>query len=373
MTNLSIVTKSRSEQVYDRLLGLITGPSAVVEDRLQPVRTLSERFGTSAATVQRAMARLEQEGRLLRRQGSGTFIASPEPRVDLKRSVALCIEVGADVFGELANALLEHLHREHRPVSLVDTCHSETPGVLARLVPAETSCFVIHGTQHALARFSDSSLHNKPVVGLLDWETDHDFGPVSKVLCDYDAGATAVADHLWGLGHRRLLIVGTGSQIWGIDHPEHTLSTLPNAAVTAWIKRGGTYTTLKSFDGAPGTTALNTADCLALFDGASPPTAIFGLRDTEANLAQRILRQHRPRLAEHTAVVGYYDTPWAVSACPAITAVNVNVAEVARLAAKRIADIEAGAPIPSRPSYVKPRLIVRESSLRAQHQGGTRR
>ncbi len=370
MTNLSIVTKSRSEQVYDRLLGLITGPSAVVGDRLQPVRTLSERFGTSAATVQRAMARLEQEGRLLRRQGSGTFIASPGPRTDLTRSVALCIEVGADVFGELANALLDYLHGEHRPVSLVDTLHCEAPGLLSRLVPAETNCFVIHGTQHALARLSDSSLHGKPIVGVLDWETDHDFGPVSKVLCDYDAGTTAVADHLWELGHRRLLIVGTGSQIWDIEHPERMHSTLPNAAVTAWMKRGGTYTTLKSFDSAPGTTALNAAECLGLFDGATPPTAIFGLRDTEANLAQRILRQHRPRLADQTAVIGYYDTPWAASAYPAITAVNVNVAEVARLTAKRIADIEAGEPVSTRPTYVTPRLIVRESSMRAKSEGG---
>jgi GntR family transcriptional regulator len=49
---------------------------------LPPERVISERMQLSRVTVRRALENLVQEGLLTRRQGSGTFVADPPPRVE---------------------------------------------------------------------------------------------------------------------------------------------------------------------------------------------------------------------------------------------------------------------------------------------------
>lgn len=51
-------------------------------DALPPERDISEDCGVSRVTVRKAIDQLVEEGRLLRRQGSGTFVASPVKRMD---------------------------------------------------------------------------------------------------------------------------------------------------------------------------------------------------------------------------------------------------------------------------------------------------
>jgi len=55
------------------LTGVMTPGTAV-----PPERELAQRFGTSRTTVRQALAELAVEGRLLRMQGKGTFVAKPK-------------------------------------------------------------------------------------------------------------------------------------------------------------------------------------------------------------------------------------------------------------------------------------------------------
>lgn len=362
MSNLAIVTRSRLEQVYDRLHELIRSPEMSIGARLQSQRELARRFGTSAPTVQRAMNQLVAEGLLVRRQGAGTFVAQPGPALDLDRSVALCIEVGADVYGDLANQLLRYLHDRNWPVSLFDTSHKKTPQLFDQLATTRASCLVIHGNSHLLKAVEGVDFGGKPIIGVIDWETEREFGQVSRVLCDYRLGAEMVVEHLWKLGHRRLLITGTETQIWFARNPEQAPSALPAASVRAWERLGGEVRFLASSEGPAGAQYEPTR-LYPLFEARHGCTAVFALRDTEANAVQRCLRR-RLHLIGRFALVGYYDTPWSLSADPPITAVNLNIAEVARLAAKRIAAVQAGEAPPMEPVYVEPRLIVRGTSLR---------
>lgn len=62
--------------IRDEILDLVDDLS--VGDALPPERTLAPRFGVSRMTLRRAVEELVREGRLVRRQGAGTFVAEPK-------------------------------------------------------------------------------------------------------------------------------------------------------------------------------------------------------------------------------------------------------------------------------------------------------
>lgn len=65
----------RYRQVYQYVLDLIADEDLQPGDRLPTAASLAERTGVSLISVRRGLAELEQEGRIIRHQGLGTFIA----------------------------------------------------------------------------------------------------------------------------------------------------------------------------------------------------------------------------------------------------------------------------------------------------------
>lgn len=64
--------ESIREAMRDRIAGLAVG------DALPPERQLSEEFGVARMTLRRAIDELVREGYLVRRHGSGTYVAEPK-------------------------------------------------------------------------------------------------------------------------------------------------------------------------------------------------------------------------------------------------------------------------------------------------------
>jgi len=62
-------------QIAERLLGQIASGELRPGERLPPERRLSETLGVNRLTLRQALSKLELEGHLDRRQGSGTFVA----------------------------------------------------------------------------------------------------------------------------------------------------------------------------------------------------------------------------------------------------------------------------------------------------------
>jgi len=363
---LTIEKRSRVEQVYDRLRELVAGDGLAVGDRLQPVRALAQRFGVSVPTVQRAIGQLVEEGLLESRPGSGVYVSSSHAPLSLEQAVALCMEVGADVFGELATRLLHGVQGRSCFATLVDISSAKGDELLQRMSHTDASCLVIHGNGHfPFDVLQDPTFRRKPIIGVIDWDTDLPLPGVHRVLTDFPAAGEMVADHLWALGHRRLLVVGTQTQVQGIVSTEAWHSPVGRGVTMAWAKRGGQWQSLSSVC-QDDTEHMDEASLLARFAGPDAPTAIVGLRDREAHLAQRLLRRHRPELAERLALVGYYDTPWAVASDPPLTAVNLNLPELARATLAVLDPILAGRRPPPTTTLVPPRLIVRDTSIAAQ-------
>lgn len=67
------------ERIREDLAVQIASGVFAVSSRIPSETELAERYGVTRMTVRNAVARLVQEGQLVRRQGSGTFVAEREP------------------------------------------------------------------------------------------------------------------------------------------------------------------------------------------------------------------------------------------------------------------------------------------------------
>ncbi len=80
-----------SDNVYDQLLGDIIAAKISVGERLPAETLLAQRFAVSRPVVREALLRLQNDGVVVSRQGSGSYVQrSPSPRAgELTRQVSL--------------------------------------------------------------------------------------------------------------------------------------------------------------------------------------------------------------------------------------------------------------------------------------------
>lgn len=84
----------RAEEALGRLLDSRQGG-----DRLPPEPDLARRMGVSRSTLREAMRSFEEKGRIVRKQGVGTFITGPHPVIDAGLEVLRSIESLASSIG----------------------------------------------------------------------------------------------------------------------------------------------------------------------------------------------------------------------------------------------------------------------------------
>ena len=69
----------RYEEALEAIEAMISGDGLAEDGRLPTERELSERLGIGRRVLRRALGRLEQDGRIVRHQGRGTFVAGVDP------------------------------------------------------------------------------------------------------------------------------------------------------------------------------------------------------------------------------------------------------------------------------------------------------
>jgi hypothetical protein len=215
---------------------------------MTPMKKLAEIFGTSVPTVKRALDRLEAEGMVRKRHGSGTFVASPHPPLSMSNTVGLCIESSSDVWGELAALLLWQLHSDGRTTTLFDTSHPQADALLTQAWYSDMQCMIVHATRFVSeTRLENLADSGKQLFGVVDWQLPPDVPFAARVLSDYRHGCELVCRHLRELGHQHILIIGTEMQIYFLRYPEMDLSTsLPRTMREIWEAEGGTWQALNS-------------------------------------------------------------------------------------------------------------------------------
>ena len=182
--------------------------------------------------------------------------------------------------------------------------------------------------------------------------TSRRHGDHLSVTCDDVLGGRLAAEHLLALGHRDLAVVaGEPYASTGQDRTrgfldvcrEHGVEVPPSRVV-----HGG-------FDVAGGR-----AGAEQILAGGGLPTAVFAVNDFAAIGVMGSLREHRLRVGEDVAVVGFNDVPIAKELPVPLSTVRSPLREMGALAVTSLIDRLGGRPTGS--ARLQPKMIVRASS-----------
>jgi DNA-binding LacI/PurR family transcriptional regulator len=171
------------------------------------------------------------------------------------------------------------------------------------------------------------------------------------VIPDYQAGARAATEHLLGLGHRRIAVLGAAvSYPFGWQTVEGYTEALTTAAIgadPALVRR-----TEISVEAA-------TAASRGLLALPEPPTALFAVTDAMAIGALRAARECGVRVPEQLAVVGMDDIEMSAYTDPPLTTVRIAKDAMGRLAAGWLISLIEGEATSQAAPAVPAELVVR--------------
>jgi LacI family transcriptional regulator len=185
---------------------------------------------------------------------------------------------------------------------------------------------------------------------------DHYSTVADSVETDEEQATAVVADHLLGLGHRRIACLSsreTPTQTWAVKRRssfEQAVEKCAGARVKSWHLN------------EQGSNALEVARQLLRDD--LKPTAVFAVTDHEASAVHRAAAELGRKIPEQLSLVGFADLDFAATMDPPLTTMRQKPYEIGRLAAELIMDRIAGETDDDGPTTIKvdAELVVREST-----------
>ena len=196
------------------------------------------------------------------------------------------------------------------------------------------------------------NLGSMPTV-LLD--TRDTLGVFPTVGIDNYGGAVAMVEHLVDAGHR---------QIAFIAGPEHNFDAIERLrgyreALAQRLPRSKPRVLQGDFGEASGH-----ASGRALLTAKPKPDAVFAANDMMALGCLFAFNQAGIKVPQDIALAGFDDIPLARLVVPALTTVQVRIAELGGSAARMLLALGDARPSAARRILLPPQLIVRESSVR---------
>ena len=185
---------------------------------------------------------------------------------------------------------------------------------------------------------------------------DHYSTVADSVETDEEQATTVVADHLLGLGHKRIACLSsreTPSQTWAVKRRssfEKAVKRHAGASVKSWRLN------------AQGNNGLEVA--IEVLRDAFRPTAVFAASDHEAMFIYKAAGQLGLRIPQDLSIVGFADLDFAVTMDPPLTTMRQKPFVIGSLAARLIMDRIDDSILDKGPTIVKvgAELIVRGST-----------
>ncbi|MBT2384121.1 LacI family DNA-binding transcriptional regulator [Streptomyces sp. ISL-11] len=190
-----------------------------------------------------------------------------------------------------------------------------------------------------------------------DGEAVH--GAISTLWADDTGAMASVVGHLHALGHRRV------THIAGLPELAHTRRRMACLRAEA-ARRGLSDVTSVTTDYSDAQGAEATRRVLA---AGRPPTAIVYDNDVMAVAGLAVAAELGVPVPDGLSIIAWDDSVLCRSTHPALTALSRDTAAFGRHAAERLLSLLDGGP-PERVQDATPRLVRRESTMRAREDGG---
>ncbi|WP_199422879.1 LacI family DNA-binding transcriptional regulator [Actinotalea solisilvae] len=180
-----------------------------------------------------------------------------------------------------------------------------------------------------------------------------DDSTVSVGSANFSGGVQATR-HLLELGHRRIAFAG-GAPTFppSAERLQGYLSTL---------RAGGVDVDEALVRSQAHTFQAGVAMADRLLDLPRPPTAVFAASDSIALGVLASAQRHGLRVPQDLSVVGFDDSPAAVSSVPPLTTVRQPVAEMGRVALRTLLQLARGEAVDSHHVELATTLVVRDST-----------
>jgi LacI family transcriptional regulator len=341
--------------------------------RLDDERKQAEQLGVSRWTVQAALAELEADRLIERRQGSGTYVVDKPARATRKRRERVAIvtvrpnheTVGWNYPGEIIRGALACAARMGVEVDVLAFDRPEDAARLSDLRALRAfDAFLLmtlappYITRDFIARLL--RIRGRPVI-LWD-DTPRDM-PVTSVVDGSFDGMRAVTRHVLRLGHRRIAFLDC--------HDRNAVNPEKHAGYCFALREHG----VDVDDGLVITPAQDVRTDLTegsefdqhvhqaverLLGLPDPPTAIIGLTDVWAMAAIRALEKRGFKVGENFCVAGFGDGAIRRGLCDWLTSCRIYPRTMGEEGMR--AALSSGVRAAPRRIVVQDRLQVRRST-----------
>jgi LacI family transcriptional regulator len=273
------------------------------------------------------------------------------------RSVGLVVhEIGDPYFAEIASGVLRVGAREGLTVQICHTGRDPERELeqVRMLVANRVGALIIAGSGFVDARLQASAkadLQNyRAAGGRVAVIGRHQLG-VDAVLPDNIGGGRAIAEHVLGLGHRRVAIA-TGSR--GLTTIADRLAGAAEAFGAAGLTMEGVPVIEAEFTREGGKVAAE-----RILTHHRDVTAVIALNDDMAIGILSVLRTHGIPVPEQLSVSGFDDVAVAGDLAPSLTTVRLPMVEMGELALELALKEPAARP---RRRVAKHELVARDST-----------
>jgi len=176
------------------------------------------------------------------------------------------------------------------------------------------------------------------------------------------AGGVAATEHLIGLGHKRIAVIGGPTDVLCSRARVDGYRAAMNAAglkIPAGFVRTGDFLSPTGY-----------RETLVLLSQPRPPTAIFVCADQMALGAYEALYERGLRVPDDVSIVGFDDLEEARWAIPPLTTVRQPLAEMAGMGTRMLLQLIDGDELDMLRVELSTSLVVRSSTAEPKPEGG---
>ncbi|MBN2713452.1 MAG: GntR family transcriptional regulator [Planctomycetes bacterium] len=316
---------------------------------------LAAEYGVSRFTVSRAIAELEAEGKLFRKQGSGTYVQERESkkksgRIGLVMGKSVAIEANNFFYNQVFQGIESAISANAYSMVLVkaDDNEGDIETLRQAIIKDELEGLLLMGRVNLSAI---EALMNKAEPFVIV-DRNIAFNGVASVGTANVEGAKKITEHLIKLGHRKIGFITSVLHTSFSERLEGYRMALEEAGIEA--KKEFIFTNFESY--------RNGDDLLDIAGRTYGPTAFVCANDGMAADAMSFLMKEGLRVPEDISFVGFDDEAASTRVCPQLTTMRIDKEGMGRKAAEMLFEYIREPERERRKLYMETELILRDST-----------